>query len=113
SRDRCRVYCNSPGVISAHSFCLKKTGGNGAVGKKYRESLIKAILVVNSFFKSSDHDTPSEILKAYKLPTLIIALGILLAVVGFQLALNYDINQSSRTFRELSDQVYRAADAEV
>ncbi|HEY8963613.1 MAG TPA: ATP-binding protein [Alphaproteobacteria bacterium] len=29
------------------------------------------------------------------------------------MALNYDINQSSRTFRELSDQIYRSLDTEV
>jgi len=63
--------------------------------------------------RTPDQDTPGEILKAYKLPTLIMGIGILLAVIGFQVALNYDINQSNRSFRELSDQIYRTLDSEV
>lgn len=58
-------------------------------------------------------DTPTEVLRAYKLPTIIVAIGIVLAVLGFQLTLQYDLNQSERNFHELSEQIYRTMDSEV
>lgn len=63
--------------------------------------------------QTSELDTPTEILRAYKLPTIIVAIGIIFAVLGFQMALQYDMNQSEQTFHELSDQIYRTLDSEM
>ena len=60
-----------------------------------------------------ESDDLLEVLKAYRLPTLIVSVGIILAIFSFQLALKYDIEQSDRAFRDYSEQVYRGLDTEV
>lgn len=55
----------------------------------------------------------ADFLSAFKLPTIIIIIGIILAITGFQLALNYDIRQSERAFRDFADQLYRKMDSGI
>ncbi len=60
-----------------------------------------------------ESDNLLEILRAYKIPTIIMAIGLVIAVIGFQMALQYDIRQSRQSFQELSDQLYRSMDTEM
>lgn len=60
-----------------------------------------------------DSDNLAEILKAYKLPTIIVTIGLVLAVIGFMMALKYDMAQSERVFRDYAEQIYRTLDTEV
>jgi signal transduction histidine kinase/AraC-like DNA-binding protein len=59
------------------------------------------------------HDGLSEILRAYKLPIVIVTIGMILSIGSFLLALRYDIQQSEQSFQNLSDQVYRNFEAEI
>lgn len=63
--------------------------------------------------RHKDPDDLLEVLRAYRLPTIIMSFGLILAIVGFQMALRYDIAQSERSFREISEQVYRTLDTEI
>lgn len=60
-----------------------------------------------------DLETLSGSFKAYKLPTLIISLGLILAVAGFLMALNYELEKSDRAFNAFAEQTYRGVDAEI
>lgn len=60
-----------------------------------------------------DTDNFSEILKAYKLPTIIISIGLVIAIIGFLLALKYDMSKSERVFNDFSEQIYRTLDTEL
>lgn len=63
--------------------------------------------------RNRDTDEMTDIISAYRLPTLIVIIGIVMAILGFQMALNYDIRQSERSFSEFADQVYRKIDSGV
>ena len=60
-----------------------------------------------------DTDNLSEILRAYRLPTLIISIGLVVAILGFLMALKYDMGKSERVFRDFSEQIYRTLDTEI
>lgn len=60
-----------------------------------------------------DTDNLSEVLKAYRLPTIVISIGLVLAIIGFLLALKYDMNKSERVFHDFSEQIYRTLDTEL
>ena len=63
--------------------------------------------------QTRDRDSLSEVLKSYKLPILIIAIGMVLSIAGFLTALKYDITESERGFQSLSDQMYRNFETEM
>lgn len=67
--------------------------------------------MIHPYRKESDNLL--EILRAYKIPTITMAVGLIVAVIGFQMALQYDIRQSHQSFQELSDQLYRSMDTEM
>lgn len=60
-----------------------------------------------------ESDDLLEILRAYRVPTIIMAAGLVVAIIGFQMALQYDIRQSRQSFQEISDQLYRSLDMEM
>ena len=66
---------------------------------------------MKSFAK--DLDTLSGSFAAYKLPTLIISIGLILAVAGFLMALNYELEKSERNFDTFAEQTYRTVDSEI
>ena len=55
----------------------------------------------------------SEILKVYQLPILIVAIGMVLSIGSFLMALRYDVQEAKEDFVSLSDQVYRNFEAEI
>ncbi|MGE4313343.1 MAG: ATP-binding protein [Pseudobdellovibrionaceae bacterium] len=64
-------------------------------------------------YKHRDFDSFGGNFQAYRLPTIIIAVGLILSVFGFQLALQYDFTQDEQTFQTYSDQIYRTVDTEI
>lgn len=62
---------------------------------------------------AKDMDTLSGSFAAYKLPTLIISIGLILAVAGFLMALNYELEKSERNFDAFAEQTYRTVDSEI
>jgi signal transduction histidine kinase len=58
-------------------------------------------------------DHLAEILRAYRVPTLIIGTGLVLAVICFQIALRYNMDQSERAFFQTTDQIYRTFDRDL
>lgn len=66
-----------------------------------------------SYFPTQDTDDLSDILKAYRLPTIIISIGLVIAVIGFLMALKYDMGKSERVFQEFSEHIYRTVDTEL
>lgn len=63
-------------------------------------------------------DTPhgqigGDPLSAYQLPTIIVVVGIIMAVAGFQMALNHNMRQSQDVFRDYTEQIYRKIDAGI
>lgn len=50
---------------------------------------------------------------SYKVPTILIAVGLIVAVLGFQWALRYDLKQSEKAFQDKAGQVYQSASSEI
>lgn len=53
----------------------------------------------------------SETIQAHKYPTLIIAIGVLVSIAFFQIALRYDLRQDNQKFHDIIQQIYRTLDA--
>ncbi len=49
----------------------------------------------------------------YRLPTIIVTVGLIISILGFQMALKYDIENSRESFEMASEQVYRAVDSDI
>lgn len=64
-------------------------------------------------YKHRDFESFGGTFQAYRLPTIIIAVGLILSVLGFQLALQYDFSQDEQTFQTTSEQTYRTLDTEI
>lgn len=63
--------------------------------------------------RTKDMDDIADFISAFKLPTVIVIIGIILAITGFQLALNYDMRKTEQTFNEFADQLYRKIDSGI
>ena len=61
----------------------------------------------------SHSDTMASTFAPYKLPTLIIVIGLILSVGGFLLALNYEMDENSQNFNTFAEQAYRTVDSEI
>lgn len=63
--------------------------------------------------ESHHADTIASTFSPYKLPTLIIVIGLVLSVGGFLLALNYEMDENSQNFNTFAEQAYRTVDSEI
>ena len=60
-----------------------------------------------------DSDDLLEILKAYRLPTLIMSVGLIAAIISFQLSLKYEIRQSEQSFKEVAGPIFNQIELKI
>lgn len=58
-------------------------------------------------------DNLTEILRAYRFPTLIVSIGLIVALICFQMALRHNIQLSESTFSDSSEQLLRTLKSDV
>ncbi|GEM_PF-1670456 len=104
---------HSYGEILPKRALLRKpaAGSAHARGDVHRASDTVLLDRVNNERPRTGTQDATEMLTAYRLPTIILIVGVIMAIAGFQMALNHNMNQSRAVFKEYSDQLYRKIDS--
>lgn len=58
-------------------------------------------------------ETMSDILGAYKVPTIILSIGLIIAILGFQWSLRQELSKSEKAFYDIADQIHQTASTSI